>query len=315
MKVGIYKITNLINNRHYIGQSIDIEERWKEHRQNAYNKSKDSYEYPLYRAIRKYGLENFNFSIIEECRRDELNEKEIYYIEYYNSYYEGYNQTLGGHHSSPVKLPDNLLQQLIKDLQQGIPFKILQEKYNVNKFTLSRINNGHSWYQDDLSYPLFQYNTDKNKETVVNNCKICGQPISASATLCVECYHQQSRKVIRPSRNDLLKMVATSSFTAVAKLYNVTDNAIKKWCINYGLPSKKQEIINLYNEENNIVPTVSKKRVVRAVGQYNLDNQLIAIYANASEAGRQIGHSSSHITEACNKENGKAYGFIWRYID
>ena len=255
-------------------------------------------------------MENFNFSIIEECRRDELNEKEIYYIEYYNSYYEGYNQTLGGHYSSPVKLKGELLEQLIKDLQQGIPFRTLQEKYNVNKFTLSRINNGHSWYKDDLSYPLYQYDTTNDKDKNSNVCQTCGQPISNSATFCVDCYHKQTRKADRPNREELLKMVATSSFSAVGRQYNVTDNAVKKWCISYGLPSKKQEIVNLYNKENNILPSVSKKKKVRAVGQYTYDNQLIMIHTNASEAGRKIGHSSSHIIEACNKENGTAYGFI-----
>ena len=105
-------------------------------------------------------------------------------------------------------------------------------------------------------------------------------------------------------------MIAISSFSAVGRQYNVTDNAVKKWCISYGLPSKKQEIVNLYNKENNILPSVSKKKKVRAVGQYTYDNQLIMIHTNASEAGRKIGHSSSHIIEACNKENGTAYGFI-----
>lgn len=64
--IGIYKITNNINGKVYIGQSIDINKRWKEHKYRSQipNKEYDKY---LYRAFRKYGLENFTFEILEEC--------------------------------------------------------------------------------------------------------------------------------------------------------------------------------------------------------------------------------------------------------
>ena len=88
----IYKITNTINNKCYIGQSINITARWQAHK-NAVN-SKTLYHYPLYRAFRKYGLENFTFTVIEECPVSQLNEKEIFWIQYYNSFLDknkGYN--------------------------------------------------------------------------------------------------------------------------------------------------------------------------------------------------------------------------------
>lgn len=60
-KTGIYKIQNLINGKIYIGQSKNIEKRWLRHKTTAFNKNDHSYNLPLYRAIRKYGLENFSF--------------------------------------------------------------------------------------------------------------------------------------------------------------------------------------------------------------------------------------------------------------
>jgi group I intron endonuclease len=64
--IGIYKITNIINNHCYIGQSRNIQKRWKNHISASHNCNEKSYEYPLYRAIRKYGVENFSFDILEE---------------------------------------------------------------------------------------------------------------------------------------------------------------------------------------------------------------------------------------------------------
>lgn len=95
MSCGIYKITNNINKHAYIGQSVEIEDRWVRHKWAAFN-AIESYDYPLYRAIRKYGLENFTFEIIKECKQEELSYWEMYYIEYYNTFIDGYNQTSGG---------------------------------------------------------------------------------------------------------------------------------------------------------------------------------------------------------------------------
>ena len=88
--IGIYKITNKINGKCYIGQSIHIEQRWDEH---LYKTSKGSL---IKYALHKYGKENFLFEIIEECSQEKLNEREQFWIKYYNSFEDGYNLTLGG---------------------------------------------------------------------------------------------------------------------------------------------------------------------------------------------------------------------------
>lgn len=91
----IYKITNSINQKIYIGKTIrTIEERWREH-QRDYNKTSLE-KRPLYAAMKKYGISAFSIEQIEECSLEELEEKERYWIEFYGSFKNGYNATLGG---------------------------------------------------------------------------------------------------------------------------------------------------------------------------------------------------------------------------
>ena len=88
----IYKITNLINNKNYIGKTErTIEVRWKEHLKNQ-----NTLDLPLYRAFNKYGIENFEITQLEECLSENIDERENYWILHYNSCQEGYNCTLGG---------------------------------------------------------------------------------------------------------------------------------------------------------------------------------------------------------------------------
>ena len=91
----IYKITNKNNNKVYIGKTLhSIEKRFKEHCQDAFREKKE--KRPLYTAMRKYGIESFSIEIIEETSIEKLSEKEIYWIEIYDSYHNGYNATRGG---------------------------------------------------------------------------------------------------------------------------------------------------------------------------------------------------------------------------
>lgn len=89
---GIYKITNVINGKSYIGQSTNIEKRWKKHRQPSSCKTNKV----LYKAFEKYRIDNFTFEIIQECAPHELDRLEVMYIEEFNTFKNGYNRTLGG---------------------------------------------------------------------------------------------------------------------------------------------------------------------------------------------------------------------------
>ncbi len=89
MSCGIYKFTSKTTGLSYIGQSIDIERRYNEHK-----RADDDYSF--HNAIKEHGWKDFSFEILEYCDKEQLNEKEKYWISYYNSYYNGYNETKGG---------------------------------------------------------------------------------------------------------------------------------------------------------------------------------------------------------------------------
>ena len=89
----IYQIVNQINGKRYVGKTeFSIEKRFKEHCRDAFKENNE--KRPLYIAMRKYGIENFNIYLIEET--DILEEREIFWIEFFGSFKWGYNATKGG---------------------------------------------------------------------------------------------------------------------------------------------------------------------------------------------------------------------------
>ena len=91
----IYKITNNINNKSYIGKTnLTIKERFQQHCNDRLRDECSSR--PLYSAMNKYGIKNFQIEEIEECEPNKASEREIYWINYYDTYRSGYNATLGG---------------------------------------------------------------------------------------------------------------------------------------------------------------------------------------------------------------------------
>ena len=94
--IGIYKITNTINNKCYIGQSTDLAKRIRKHIKTLIGGTNRNEH--LQNAYNKYGTGSFTIEIIEECQKENLDEREIFWIDYYHSYDPryGYNKTKGG---------------------------------------------------------------------------------------------------------------------------------------------------------------------------------------------------------------------------
>lgn len=93
-KMGIYKITNIKTDESYIGQSVDVYKRWSDHCKAGLGID-TPVSNKLYKAMLEYGLENFTFELLCQCSKEELDEKERYFIELYQADLFGYNGTKG----------------------------------------------------------------------------------------------------------------------------------------------------------------------------------------------------------------------------
>ena len=94
-KCGIYKISNLNNHMCYIGQAVNIAARWKQHIKRGLGAEPQTRN-KLYPAMFEEGVENFTFEILQECKPNELDKYERYWIDYYDTQFYGYNVTKGG---------------------------------------------------------------------------------------------------------------------------------------------------------------------------------------------------------------------------
>ena len=163
---GIYLITNIINNKKYVGQSTDIQRRWKDHIRFSSDQDKNIYCPKLYRAINKYGIDNFKFEVLEDLSSvsGDITEREEYWIKYYDTVNSGYNsvyptKVLVGENNPNVTL--TYLQVLdIMDLLRNskISQQDIAKTYGVAASTIYRINRGEAWFDSTIDYPIRKWN-------------------------------------------------------------------------------------------------------------------------------------------------------------
>lgn len=149
MTIGIYCYENKINHMMYIGQSTSIEKRYKQH---LYDSTKRPVQ-TIDLAIAKYGIDCFDFTIIEECSEDRLNEREIYWIDYYGSYVNGYNSTIGGKslfgdNHPRAYLSNEDIYNIREEYKNGTPFRDVYSRYEntgISKRGFKKVWDGENW--------------------------------------------------------------------------------------------------------------------------------------------------------------------------
>jgi group I intron endonuclease len=164
--IGIYKFTNKKNGKSYVGQSTNIHRRLNEH----LNRN----EQLIDKAIKKHGVENFDFEVLEECSADQLNQKEIYWIEQTNSFVpQGYNLTLGGNNraigefSAQSKLSNEdifFIRTCYKNKVYNTSADLWREYYNyLSQTTIEGVFHGRNW-----THLMMEVYTEELKEYYYN---------------------------------------------------------------------------------------------------------------------------------------------------
>lgn len=303
--IGIYKITNKINGKIYIGQSKDIAHRWKEHKWRSKNCL-----YPIQKAITKYGIENFEFEVIEECLLEELDDREIYYIDLYNSTNKaiGYNISKGGD-TGPIMYGENNPNCVVSDIivseirslyfngynKKEAYAEILKiQQININTFADIWIGKTHKqidYYVYDDEYKgeileLRKLNKSKNTITAakqyvqdIRNSKASGIPIST-------CYKQYKDKIGKFTFDDIW-------------YYRVYP---------YIMPTV----------EDKYIPFKRAPKQNPAVDQYDLDGNFIKTFNCLEDAiielkGKFDKNVSTRIRNVCKGVAKSACGYIWKF--
>lgn len=284
MEKYIYKITNNINKKVYIGQTNDIDRRFKEHKRCG---SYEENEKLLYRAINKYGIDNFSFDIIEGPIKN-YNEREIYWINYYNSFVAnknswGYNMTPGGeepphpkgeeHHYATHTLED--IEKIISLLKNTkLSFLEISKTFNYSRSAIERINQGIIWNNEDLTYPIRSENTINFKIERANNIKY-----------------------------DLLNTNLTQK--EIGKKYNVGRTTIT--AINRGQ--------NFYDKELDY-PLRKDNQQSKPIYMIDIESKkILKEFKDSVEAAQYLNNKlyAANIRACANKKINTAYGYIWKF--
>lgn len=169
----IYRIYNTQTNESYIGQTKKtVDYRFKEHIREANRSFRgEQQDFPLFhRMLLYYGISNFKVETLEEVPDDKGDEREVYWIKYYNSYYEGYNSTKGGQNRSTAELmKENVKKWKIKDSNAHMGGMSIQEVINNGLYNpIGNINAGKSVAQytlDGALIKIYPAATIASKET------------------------------------------------------------------------------------------------------------------------------------------------------
>lgn len=266
----IYKISHTENDHVYIGQTVrKLEVRWNEHLKGP----EVLPNYPLYRAMNKYGKNKFSIEIIEnDVPKEKLDEREIYWISFYDSYRNGYNQTLGG--KSHFKY--NIDEQEVYDMwDSGMSIKDISIFFGCESRTPIK----------SILYKYENYDKEKSKE---QGEKVAAEKkFKAISQWTLEGKHiadfesgLEAEEKTGIDRKNISSVLNNKSITAGGYLWT-------------------------FKGEN---PTPDD----RLCYQYDLNGNLLNIYSTAEEAATTCCYDSKKIRDCCRGLRTEYNNFIWK---
>lgn len=283
---GIYKITNKINNKCYIGKSIDIYNRWYDHKRAADTSSNDTYNRPLYQAFRKYGIEAFSFEILEECSEQMLSTQELFWISTFNcTWPNGYNIADTDWYNSFNKLTDDLVRLILNDLLNSeLSIKAIASKYKVAYNLISDLNRGR----------ILKYKFSEFKFPIISNDEIVKRNILENHSDSLNKY--TFLKYWPEIKNSL----ESTNLTTTCEKFKVAATSLRRWLKYYNLPP-----VSTFLQANSYSYIVY---------QLTLDGNIINKFNSITEAALSVFKSKNYagaISNVCNKKKRTAGGYQW----
>lgn len=300
----IYKITNKINGKSYIGKTNNIIRRWKEHRYGHGGTA------ILSKAFAKYGLDNFEFSIINEQKYEtveELNKRlpelEVYYIGIYNTFKNGYNATIGGDGISFYKHSKETIER-IRESNKG---KVIPEE-RLKKMRVAMLGKHH---------------TTETKEKIRKALLTRDHTIYEKVSAKMKGRHRDPDMIMKAAakrRKPILQYDKYGNFLreysgAVELEYNTTANIIAcckgkiKSAYGYIWRYRREKDYPLHIDVSNN----ARAQFYKTILQYSKKGELIASYNSIPNASLATGIKRRAIGNCLYGWSKSAGGYIWKF--
>lgn len=300
----IYKITNIVNNKIYIGLTTQtIKERWRQHASSAYSKKSKSYNEVFKKAIRKYGENSFKIEEIDNgFTLEELKEKEKYWISYYNCCYAnggvGYNGTEGG--DSPtcpgveIYHIDILTGEIIETFST---IKDAEQKYGrgIQEIIAGTIQKGEKPIHSGTTWIKASDYEKLNSDDLKKKFKVFCQLDKQGKLINFWLHQEDAAQEIQCSTGNIGSCLIGQRLSAGGY----------QWCY-------YKDLSNFLNK-----PYINTNHISRMkkVYQYDKNYNLIQIFNSATEAAQKTNTPISKISAVCNNHRKTANGYIWSYIE
>lgn len=274
----IYKIENQITHKQYIGKTLfTIQRRWNQHK---YNSTVDVLQrYSLYRDMRKYGIENFTIEQVEKVDDPfELSDREIYWIAFFDTYYNGYNNTLGG--DGGILHDYNTIWEL---WQQGYKIKEISDIMDCYDQVVRTVLDNH------------HVSTEERLERSYND------QIASHEPYC--------RKVEKVDIETKEVLEIFNSVSEAAQSIKMDSSSLSKICKKNGIT---HGFMWRYANDKYQKKDFSAKRV----GKVDLKTkQVIEEFPSTLAAAKSVDGDSSYISKVCRGIQKSSKGFGWIFLD
>lgn len=269
----IYKVVNKITGETYIGATTcSLIKRWDEHIRSSRTTEKD---YKFHKAIRDYGEDNFDVEVVEEVPNHMLADYEKEYIRHYDSYYNGYNSTLGGPGSNQIEY------EKIYDLwESGYSCRDIAHELDICAATVYAAMD----YYDDYTTSESMHRGKRNQMHKVRQYDLDGNYIAEF-----------------------------DSTADAARTYGVDRTLISAVCRrkrHSGVGYQWR-----YAEDDPPRDYVSEQKSMSRVNQYSICGEYIDTFKSITAASIALGINRSSISACCSGKNKTAGGYLWRYAE